>query len=79
MTAAALTTAMRCAMSYVAAAEPKGHDAPEFDRTLVALSRRGLVEWRTTRAKPRAYSWHLTVAGRDWHNADQEAFRRARA
>ncbi|MBW6523468.1 hypothetical protein KZ810_08145 [Sphingomonas sp. RHCKR47] len=78
MTVAPLTTAMRCAMSFVAAAEPKGHDAPEFDRTLVALSRRGLVEWRTTRAKPRVYSWHLTVAGKDWHAEDRKAFARVR-
>lgn len=78
MTAAALTTAMRCAMSYVAAAEPKGHDAPEFDRTLVALRRRGLVEWRTTRAKPRIYSWHLTVDGKDWCDEDRKARAHAR-
>lgn len=77
MTQAKLSNTMHCVLVRVGAAGPDGHDAPAADRTLLALHRRELVEYRGGRAKSRLNTWHVSERGRAWLAAE-EARRRAR-
>jgi hypothetical protein len=43
-----------------------GYDAPRKHPVLVALDRRGMAEFRGTRAAPRIEAWHATAAGQKW-------------
>ena len=77
MTQVQLSTAMHCVLVRVGAAGPDGHEAPHLSSTMYALKRRGLVEFRGTRALSRVMRWHVTAKGREWLAAD-EVRRRAR-
>lgn len=77
MTQVDLSTAMQLTLAYVAAAGASGRDMTGRGSTLLALKRRGLVEYRGSRALPRVNRWHASAEGRAWL-ADQEARRHAR-
>ncbi len=76
MTQVQLSTTMHCVLVRVSSAGRDGHDAPAADRTLLALKRRDLVEYRGSRATPRLNRWHVSADGRAWLVAE-EARRRA--
>ncbi len=76
MKAAKLSTAMHCVLVRVQSAGDDGH-AAEVDRTLAALQRRDMIEFRGTRARPRLERWHVSDRGREWLAAE-EVRRRAR-
>jgi hypothetical protein len=72
-----LSNPMQLVLAFVAAADVSGRDMMERGPTLQALKRRGLVEYRGSRALPRVNRWHASANGRAWLAA-QEARRNAR-
>lgn len=76
MTRVQLTDPMRLVLAFVAAAGVNGRDMTGRGPTLQALKRRGLIEYRGSRALPRVNRWHASANGRAWLAA-QEARRNA--
>lgn len=76
MTRVQLTDPMRLVLAFVAAAGVNGRDMMGRGPTLQALKRRGLIEYRGSRALPRVNRWHASTDGRAWLAA-QEARRNA--
>jgi hypothetical protein len=61
---------------YVRWIGANGSAVPRGHTVLRALERRGLVEYRGSRAKPRIEAWHATAAGQKWVD-DRSAAARA--
>lgn len=68
MSAAAikLTLPQEHMLIYLSRIGADGSDAARRDPVLCALERRGLAEYRGTRARPRIEAWHATPVGKQW-------------
>ncbi|WP_294355836.1 hypothetical protein [uncultured Sphingomonas sp.] len=76
MTDLKVSDTMHRVLAFVAAADANGRDMTGRGSTLLALKRRGLIEYRGSRALPRVNRWHASAEGRAWLAA-QEAVRHA--
>lgn len=61
-----LTRPQEQMLIYLRRIGANGADLARRDPVLRALERRGLAEYRGTRARPRVEAWHATPAGEQW-------------